>query len=866
MQIDIPGYKIVSTLGQGGMATVYLAIQTCFEREVALKVMSPHLCTDATFGERFLREARIVSRLMHPNIVTVYDVGIHEGLYYLSMEYLPGHDLKHKRFELNLAQSLNVVKDIARALDYAGRKGYVHRDVKPENIMLLDEDHRAVLMDFGIARPSDVASGMTQTGTAIGTPHYMSPEQAKGLSVDSRADLYSLGVVLFVLLAGHVPFDADSAVVVGIKHVSEAIPRLPDHLQVFQPIIDRVMAKDPEERYQTGSELIADLDSITSTQILAAMRAEDSVLDVPGSDELSPTMINPPPMLTGEQIVIHPNTALADAKPTIESYSEPVSTAPDADDLAAESLAQPHSSFSISEEERAEHHHYTEVEPAAQSSSWVGFVFLLLIIGGVFYFRSDLRLYWQGYAKPALGFESEAPTGDGAESSIALSSAATSPAIQEQPLVPAPQGNPTEPRMSSSVPDLLQQAQEMRAQLTSNPDLAADLAIIYRAAMVGTDPVQQAGGREGLEELQHFYAASIIGELDANDLDTARAYADAARSVFDEPERNLALLDALGRLAQRDSVVNRLQQAQQYLRDGELDEPAGANALDIYRAVLTEDPANSEARAGILAVAQRFGQLAQDEAQRGATTKALALLDKGLALAPSDAGLLQQQAQLREVQQERRAREQTLLRKAESQHMAGRVLQPSGDNAYETYREILDGDSSNQAALAGLASIEQTLVNNIQGLIERHRLLDAQSAIASARERFPRSQTLLALKVRAEQLLEQNQPAISHLIISNREITDIQQAQTETVAADRVIYIGFEYQNFKEGTSVLQAVLYDGARSLQLAQVPVIVSGSQGIQYFRIEQPVSGFSEGGYQVDLMLDNQTLKTTRFSIKK
>ena len=265
-------------------------------------------------------------------------------------------------------------------------------------------------------------------------------------------------------------------------------------------------------------------------------------------------------------------------------------------------------------------------------------------------------------------------------------------------------------------------------------------------------------------------------------------------------------------------------------------------------------------------MAQRFGQLAQDEAQRGATTKALALLDKGLALAPSDAGLLQQQAQLREVQQERRAREQTLLRKAESQHMAGRVLQPSGDNAYETYREILDGDSSNQAALAGLASIEQTLVNNIQGLIERHRLLDAQSAIASARERFPRSQTLLALKVRAEQLLEQNQPAISHLIISNREITDIQQAQTETVAADRVIYIGFEYQNFKEGTSVLQAVLYDGARSLQLAQVPVIVSGSQGIQYFRIEQPVSGFSEGGYQVDLMLDNQTLKTTRFSIKK
>ncbi len=866
MQIDIPGYKIVSTLGQGGMATVYLAIQTCFEREVALKVMSPHLCTDASFGERFLREARIVSRLMHPNIVTVYDVGIHEGLYYLSMEYLPGHDLKHKRFELNLAESLDVIKDIARALDYAGRKGYVHRDVKPENIMLLDDDHRAILMDFGIARPSDVASGMTQTGTAIGTPHYMSPEQAKGLSVDSRADLYSLGVVLFVLLAGHVPFDADSAVVVGIKHVSEAIPRLPDHLQVFQPIIDRVMAKDPEARYQTGSELIADLDSITSTQILAAMRAEDSVLDVPGSDELSPTMINPPPMLTGEQIVIHPNTALAEVPSTIESYSEPVSTAADADNLSGDNVVQAHSSFSISEEDRAEHHHYTETGPTAQSSSRVGFVLLLLIIGGVFYFRNDLRLYWQDYAKPALGLEHKVPLRNETASSVSPSSVATSPAMQEQPLVPAPQENPTAPVTSAPAPDLLQQAREMRARLTSNPDLAADLAIIYRAAMVGTDPAQQTGGREGLDELQHFYAGNIIEELNADDLDAARVYAEAARSLFDEPERNLALLDALGRLDQRDSVVVRLQQAQQYLRDGALDGPVGANALEIYRTVLTEDPANDEARAGIFAVAQRFGRLAQDEADRGATSKALALVDKGLALAPTDAGLLEQQAQLREAQQERRAREQALLRKAESQHMAGRVLEPSGDNAYETYREILGVDSSNQAALAGLASIEQTLVNNIQGLIERHRLLDAQSAIASARERFPRSQTLLALKVRAEQLLEQNQPTISHLIISNREITDIQQIQPETVPADRVIYIGFEYQNFKEGTSVLQAVLYDGARSLQLAQVPVIVSGNQGIQYFRIEQPVSGFSEGGYQVDLMLDNQTLKTARFNIKK
>src|SRR5690606_23075971 len=169
----------IDTLGEGGMATVYLAIQESFEREVALKVMSTSLLKDPSFGERFLREARIVSRLVHPNIVTVYDLGVHEGNHYLSMEYVPGEDLKERRYELDMVQALGVVKDVARALDYAGRKGYVHRDVKPENIMLHAEDSRAVLMDFGIARATDVASGMTQTGTTMGTPHYMSPEQAK---------------------------------------------------------------------------------------------------------------------------------------------------------------------------------------------------------------------------------------------------------------------------------------------------------------------------------------------------------------------------------------------------------------------------------------------------------------------------------------------------------------------------------------------------------------------------------------------------------------------------------------------------------------------------------------------------------------
>lgn len=265
--INIAGYSIVRPLGKGGMAEVYLAIQQSVEREVALKILAPDLAGDPAFSERFLSEARIASRLVHPNIVTVYDVGLEGQYHFLSMEYIPGFDLKQARYGLPLSKRLSVVKDIAQALNFAGRKGYVHRDVKPDNIMLHAEDGRAVLMDFGIARPSHYGAGMTQTGTTMGTPHYMSPEQARGWEVDPRSDLYSLGVVLYLLLVGRVPFDADSPVAVGVQHVSEPIPLLPAELSVFQPILNTILSKDPDHRYQTGEQLVAALDALPQDEL-----------------------------------------------------------------------------------------------------------------------------------------------------------------------------------------------------------------------------------------------------------------------------------------------------------------------------------------------------------------------------------------------------------------------------------------------------------------------------------------------------------------------------------------------------------------------------------------------------------------------
>ena len=259
---SIPGYTVKRLLGKGGMAHVYLAEQEVLERQVALKVMSKSVNEDPTFGKRFLSEAKIASRLVHPNIVTVYDMGVHEDAYYISMQYIEGHDLKKMRSELSISAKILAIKDIAKALSYAGGKGVVHRDIKPENIMLHRNDGRAVLTDFGIAKAAESDQSVTQTGMAIGTPHYMSPEQAKGKQVDPRSDIYSLGVVFYYLLTGRVPYDADSAVSIGIMHISNPVPVLPSGYEHLQSLLDRMMAKKPDERYQSAEEVVNALDAV----------------------------------------------------------------------------------------------------------------------------------------------------------------------------------------------------------------------------------------------------------------------------------------------------------------------------------------------------------------------------------------------------------------------------------------------------------------------------------------------------------------------------------------------------------------------------------------------------------------------------
>ncbi|RLQ22398.1 serine/threonine protein kinase [Seongchinamella sediminis] len=254
-ELELPGYELYERLGRGGMATVYRALHLNLDREVAIKVMDPGMNADESFSERFIREARISARLTHPHILQIYDVNTFDGYNYIAMELLGAGELSDF---INLAmpqkQIYTIVRQVAEALDYAAGRGYVHRDIKPSNIMLRDADH-FVLADFGIARAANSGTQMTQTGLMVGTPSYMSPEQAKGQEVDGRSDLYALAVLVYEMLTKTLPYESDSAVTTAVKHLTEDIPTLPEHLAAYQEFINKGLAKSPDDRFQTGAEL-----------------------------------------------------------------------------------------------------------------------------------------------------------------------------------------------------------------------------------------------------------------------------------------------------------------------------------------------------------------------------------------------------------------------------------------------------------------------------------------------------------------------------------------------------------------------------------------------------------------------------------
>ncbi|MBA3498237.1 MAG: serine/threonine protein kinase, partial [Gemmatimonadales bacterium] len=263
-----PQYRLERELGRGGMGVVFLATDTTLDRRVAIKVVHPELAAHQSIGRRFLAEARTIARLRHPNVVAVHAAGNAGGLLYYVMDQVDGETLRQRLTRERRLDPLTVariVSDVASALDAAGRAGVVHRDVKPENVLLDEASGRALLADFGIARAMAAESGTSSTGqgVAVGTPAYMSPEQAAGEEIDGRSDLYALGVAAYEMLAGAPPFQGPNRVVVS-KHMAERpvpIERIrPDTPRTLAAAVMRALEKQPADRWQTGEEFRQALD------------------------------------------------------------------------------------------------------------------------------------------------------------------------------------------------------------------------------------------------------------------------------------------------------------------------------------------------------------------------------------------------------------------------------------------------------------------------------------------------------------------------------------------------------------------------------------------------------------------------------
>ena len=253
-KLNIPGYQIKAHVGSGGMAVVFRATQESLQRSVALKVLKNTESKEWT--ERFLNEGRILASLSHRNIITVHDIGIHAGHIYISMEYLNGGDLK-PRIESGMTpkEALEILATIGEALEVAHKKGVIHRDIKPGNI-LFRQDGVPVLADYGIAKDFERETDVTVDGTVIGTPDYLAPEQARIEPVDGRTDIYGLGIIFYEMLTGKKPFEGESPVHVVFKHINDPIPQLPEELAGYQPLLEKMTAKEPGDRFADAAELL----------------------------------------------------------------------------------------------------------------------------------------------------------------------------------------------------------------------------------------------------------------------------------------------------------------------------------------------------------------------------------------------------------------------------------------------------------------------------------------------------------------------------------------------------------------------------------------------------------------------------------
>jgi len=744
--IEIPGYRLLRQLGRGGMATVYLAVQESVDREVALKIMSPALLADPNFGERFLREAKIAARLHHRHVVGIHDVGRAGDYHYIAMEYLSGGPVLLKDGSArDMTFALRVTREIAGALNYAQEKGFVHRDVKPDNILLRD-DGSAALTDFGIARALDSTLRMTKTGAVVGTPHYMSPEQARGKQIDGRSDLYGLGIVLFEMLVGRVPYHADDSLAIGIMHITQPVPELPDSLGVLQPLMTRLLAKQPEDRFQTGNDVAAAIAEIER-------RMQDGAL---------PELIGTPTSFRREAtpadtfVSAVPSPIPADA---MRERAEPNLGRLDQIVAALDDDAM-----------RADRGGGSGQRPRSRSSrggalATAAVLVVLLGAAATWHWQDRLRAWLprtefnDTLSRAQRALDAGKLSGNQGDSAreLFLAARAQDPdndiarrgletvgrklleradaALRSGDLAAARQsldgarellgGGTDVERVDGALKQLEARGSETeqlldqaKAALAAGRIVGDDGAAgIYQRVLASEQA--NALAQAGLQKCADALAAQARSALSAKDTATASARSDDIVRVMPSYAGLPALRGeiAQAREAERAAREETLTRAEAQIHAGRL---AGSDdsALELFRSVQKQDPANARVKEGLRRIAQSFvvqANAAIEDSNAGAAEKAL---NEAAELAPDLADLRAARTNLRELRERldinaeravvtpaQAEQVRKLVADANQASIAGNLIIPPGDSAWDKYRAALAIDGNDREALAGIARI-----------------------------------------------------------------------------------------------------------------------------------------------------------------
>lgn len=737
MDLKIPGYELVRTIGKGGMATVYLAKQSVLERNVALKVMSRNLADDPEFGKRFMSEARIVSQLVHPNIVTVYDVGQFEGRYFLSMEYIDGYDLRSRKSKLDIAGKIRVIEDIARALHYAGGKGYVHRDIKPENIMFRSGDGSAVLTDFGIAKAVESDLSVTQTGTALGTPHYMSPEQAKGKEVDPRSDLYSLGIVFYQLLVGRVPYDGESAVAIGIKHITESLPVLPPGLQILQPVLDSLLSKNKEHRYPNGLALLNDLRKIDFHDLEAGASAEASR---DAELEYSETQV-----------------------------SEVTDNADDTDRFTLTNMP-------VTERQ--------EIQPGSRGAAFFSTIFVLLaVVFFVYMARPTVLEPYIARAEqeikpilqlgrdigsqisdnlPELDSGAQPVAQDGLDGGLADSHQQTSEGenqlIQEGKVARAPDTSASDIPEKQYSEDASASEQIDVPTIPSLQELKSGIAGIKESVRVEPLLVEEYIKRHrellefypddvetlsSLADIRASYEQEIADLIEQSRFDKARSRLTVFSGLF--PEVDASRIAYFSARIDRDEQVGLfLEQAEENIANQRISAPKGNNAIDSLLSVLQIDAENQQAINDLNNISNEFIGKAELAVKNSDIPQGLDYVNSALRAFPENPTALELKSKL-QAEQRRLAQVTDALGAAKKYSELGYLYMPEGGSAYDEFVRALSLDPENQTARTGLDSLIDLLSVKVWDLVGEAKFEAARVLLARPMRLMPENARLEAM-------------------------------------------------------------------------------------------------------------------------